>query len=176
MNRLNAVHTPETDVDEWISALLDGELDAEESKRGLARIGKEADAARLWSEYHLIGDVLRGCEVGNGDFGARFRAALEAEPTVLAPMPAAPDARRPYYWMAAAAAVTAITWSVLSLSPHTGSNPAVPVAANSEPAMVAAVSGNEVQAYLAAHQDYAYAVVGEPEMHYTKVSAVGESR
>lgn len=175
MDKLNALHTPETSTDEWISALLDGELDAEESKRALSRLGKEAEATLRWSEYSLIGDVMRGCRVERPDLAARISAALAEEPTILAPMPAAPAAYRPYYWLAAAAAVVAITWTVLSVSPEAGM-PAVPVAANEQPELGGLAANGEAQAYLAAHQDYAYAVVGEPEMRFTKVSLVEAGR
>lgn len=172
MDKLNTLPTPDSHADEWMSALFDGELDVDESRRALGRIGKDGDAARLWSEYSLIGDVMRGCQVERPELGTRIRAALAEEPTILAPMPAAPVANRPYYWMAAAAAVAAIAWSVLSVSPESGGL-AIPVAANSESGMGDAASNGEVQAFLVAHQDYAYAVVGEPEMNFTRVSLVG---
>jgi len=124
----------------------------------------------------LIGDVMRGCRVGKPDLNDRIRAALAEEPTVLAPMPVAADANRPYYWMAAAAAVAAITWSVLSVSPQGTTEPILPVAANSEPVPGGSASNDNVTAYLAAHQDYAYAVSGDPEMRFTKVSLVGDGR
>lgn len=175
MDGLNASRAPEPVVDDWVSALLDGELTPDESRRAIGRMGKDDEAVRLWAEYNLIGDAMRGCAVGGSDLGARIRAALAEEPTVLAPMPALPDPRRPYYWMAAAAAVAAITWGVLSVSPQPGGEPALPVAAN-EPADGNAAANGEVMAYLVAHQDYAYAVVGEPEMRFTQVSLAGEGR
>jgi sigma-E factor negative regulatory protein RseA len=173
MSELNALRKPDPEADDWLSALFDGELDPETSKRALARLGKDADATRQWAEYSLIGDALRGCAAGRPDLNARIRAALAEEPTVLAPMPTPPDARRPYYYAAAAAAVAAIAWGVLNTTPLGGGAPALPVAANGEPALVAQ---GEVQAYLAAHQDYAYAVGGEPEMRLTQVSYAGEGR
>lgn len=178
MVKQNALRTPETDTDadEWLSALFDGELNGDASKRAVARIGKDADSIRRWSEYSLIGDVMRGCPTGKPDLSARIRAALAEEPTVLAPMPPAPDAYRPYYWAAAAAAAAAIAWTVLSVSPQAGGEPALPVAVNGHPDAAAPASNSEVQAYLAAHQDYAYAVSGDPEMRFTKVSLVGDGR
>lgn len=176
MTDLNAVRRPEPDAEAWLSALYDGELEGAESKHLLARLGKDADAARRWSEYSLIGDAMRGCRVGQDELGQRIRAALADEPTVLAPMPAAESAQRPYYWAAAAAAVAVIAWGVLSLSPQGGREPAFPVAANDAKAHGQAASSEAVSAYLAAHQDYAYAVVGEPEMSVTKVSLAGENR
>lgn len=177
MGNLQTVRKSETDSDEWLSALFDGELGPDESRRELARIGQDAEASRLWSEYSLIGDVMRGCEASPSGFTDRFSAVLAEEPTVLAPMPAARPSPRTYYWMAAAAAVAAITWGVISVAPEPGGAPAIPVAANEQPAMEAAmVSDGEVQALLAAHQDYAYAMVADPEMRYTRVSYQMEGR
>lgn len=175
MTESNAVRKPEPDADAWLSALYDGELEGDAAKHAHARLGREPDAANRWAEYSLIGDALRGCQAGSADFRQRVRAALADEPTVLAPMPAAPPAHRPYYWAAAAAAVAAIAWSVLSVAPQAGIEHGVPVAAN-DPAGGAVAPSDEVRAYLAAHQDYAYAVVGDPEMQFTSVSLAGERR
>ncbi|NTV94823.1 MAG: sigma-E factor negative regulatory protein [Thiobacillus sp.] len=175
MSELNALRKPEADADDWLSALFDGELDAESSKRAVSRLGKDADAARRWQEYSLIGDALRGCAVERPDLNARIRAALAEEPTILAPMPAKPDSHRPLYLAAAAAAVVAIAWGVLSMTPQ-GNAPAVPVALNGAPASALVASNDDAQPYLAAHQDYAYAVAGEPEMRFTQVSLAGGSR
>lgn len=176
MDKHNALHAPQTESEAWLSALLDGELDDEEARPAVARLGQDAEAARRWSEYSLIGDAMRGCLADSARLDARIRAALAEEPTVLAPMPASPPSHRTYYWLAAAASVAAIAWGVLSVSPHGGEAPVVPVAANSEPVEPGPAPGSEVQAYLAAHQDYAYAVASEPEMRLTRVSLAGEAR
>jgi hypothetical protein len=87
-------------------------------------------------------------------------AALEAEPTVLAPMHK-PRSPRATLWLAAAA-IGAITWGLWQNLPDLG--PAVPVAANDlHPPM-------DVQPYLAAHQDFAQAVIAPADMHFTQVS------
>jgi hypothetical protein len=119
---------------------------------------------------------MRGCLTERPDLGRRIRAALADEPTVLAPAPAAAAPVRTYYWMAAAAAVAAISWGVLSMSPETGSGAGLPVAANTEPGGASPVETGAVMSYLAAHQDYAYAVAGAPEMRFTNVSLAGEGR
>jgi sigma-E factor negative regulatory protein RseA len=173
MSELNAMRKPDTADDDRVSALFDGELGDEESRRLVT--GVDDATARRWSEYSLIGDALRGDAIGRSDFGARLHAALAAEPTVLAPRPLEPAANRSYYWVAAAAAVAAIAWSVVSMAPQDGGNLAVPVAANSAVPAGQADAG-AVQAYLAAHQDYAYAVGGEPEMSFTRVSLVEDGR
>jgi sigma-E factor negative regulatory protein RseA len=181
MSELNALSKPESvenerpeaAENEWLSALFDGELSDEETRRLIS--GDDDAAARRWSEYSLIGDVLRGNTAGRPDFGARMHAALAAEPTVLAPKPLAPAANRPYYWMAAAAAVAAIAWSVVSVAPQSGGEVAIPVAAYS-PLPPDQTDASAVQAYMAAHQDYAYTVGAEPEMSFTRVSLTEDAR
>lgn len=175
MSKLNALRESNASAGEWVSALFDGELDPEASKRAVAGLGKDAEMERLWQEYSLIGDVLRGHPAAGGDLRSRISAALADEPTVLAPLPNKSDMYRPLYLAAAAAAVAAIAWGVLSVSPQ-GGEPAVPVAVNSAPAGVTLAANDDVQPYLAAHQDYAYAVADEPEMRFTQVSMAGGSR
>jgi anti-sigma factor RsiW len=144
------------------SALLDGELDDFEAKQLLASpAAGEAGHVRL-REYMAVGDALRGLyPVGREeDFTARVMAALEHEPTVLAPVRRT-SGRRPALWLAAAA-VGAITWGLWGSLPDNGTT--VPMAANSPPA------GLDVQPYLAAHQDFAQAVIVPAEMNFTQVS------
>ncbi len=171
-------------ADAWLSALMDGELDDDEAGRAIARVGKDAGAQRSWSEYGLIGDALLGCVQDTTKLDRRVKAALAAEPTVLAPL--TKSHRQPAYWVAAAAAVVVIAWTVVSMAPN---NPGVPVAVNGSPNMPQVVgdepvrptaaqdvAANEVAPYLAAHQDYAFTVAGAPDMHITPVSLSGDAR
>lgn len=173
---------PESDMehDAWLSALLDGELADDEVMRSVERVGKEASSSRRWREYCLIGDAMRGCMAADARLEDRIKAALAAEPTVLAPVPK--GHHHPTYWAAAAMAVVAITWTVLSVAP-VGPGRGVPIAASGVPVAANTPTGlaksavkprevaqNDVSPYLAAHQDYAFAVVGEPDMNITPVS------
>jgi sigma-E factor negative regulatory protein RseA len=174
---------PESDMEHeaWLSALLDGEQDDDEVMRSIERVGKETSSARRWREYCLIGDAMRGCMMADDSLESRIKAALAAEPTVLAPVPK--GHHHPAYWAAAAMAVVAITWTVLSVAPvGQNNNKGVPVAVNAVPTQpkpagnVRDVAQNDVSPYLAAHQDYAFAVVGEPDMNITPVSLNEGSR
>src|SRR5512135_2833596 len=157
----SALRIEAVEADEWLSALLDGELDDDEAGRTIARLGKDAQAMQAWSEYSLIGDAMRGCVMDRPGLDQRIKAALAAEPTILAPVVKANH--RPVYWAAAAVAVVAITWTVLSVGP---ANQAVPVAGNGvttlPQAAVQELASNDLAPYLAAHQDYAFTVAGEP--------------
>lgn len=162
---------PGNSEQEWLSALLDGEIDDAEGDRALKRLGQDQTLVRRWSEYCLIGDALRGDAVAQPGLEQRLHAALAAEPTVLAPMQGARRKRqytRPVAWTAAAAAVAAVTWTIWTALPqHTG--PAQ-MAAQPEAVMIQA---SHVMPYLDAHQDFAQGVVAQPEMRFSQVTLVG---
>jgi anti-sigma factor RsiW len=150
---------------EQLSALIDGELSADQARLAIQRIGQgSTDRARL-SEYVAIGDAMRGLSAQHGDFTRRVMARLEKEPVLLAPTPtAAPgkSERRPVLWLAAATAAV-ITWGLWQSSPR--DEVAVPLAA-----VQPAVQDVEAMPYLAAHEDFAQAVISAPEMRFTKAS------
>ncbi len=68
-----------------LSALIDGEFDIENSEHLIASAKSGGELKSCWAHYHLIGDAMRGEGYMRGDFSYRVMAALEAEPTVLAP-------------------------------------------------------------------------------------------
>ncbi len=90
------------DIPQRLSALADGELDADEVGTACAHWRDDGSARANWHLYHLIGDVLRSDALA-GDAGhdehflRRLRERLATEPAVLAPQPlasAAPVAGR----------------------------------------------------------------------------------
>jgi sigma-E factor negative regulatory protein RseA len=115
---------------ERLSAFVDGELTAGEHLNGIfSELDHESRTA--WSDYHLIGDVLRSDDLALGaaasqSFMAGFAARFEAEPHVLAPA-ALPAARgsssrvgrilalrhRVVPTLAVAAAAATLTWIVV---------------------------------------------------------------
>jgi sigma-E factor negative regulatory protein RseA len=101
---------------------------------------------QAWHAYHLIGDVLRSDDLASdaahdAAFLAGLRARLSEEPVVLAPAPAAAQARRSA-WMtslAVAAGFTAVAAVlVVTRAPATPS-PAVSVASLAPPAASGAI-------------------------------------
>lgn len=72
-----------------LSALMDDALDSQEAASALDQLARNADLRQDWETYHLIGDSLRqGAEPAPSlapDFTSRVMAALDDEPTVLAP-------------------------------------------------------------------------------------------
>ena len=84
---------------EEVSLFMDGELDAERSARICGAL-RESVPLATWEQYHVIGDVLRGCGNLRAGFHARFAASLDAEATVetvadgIARLDPAPDHQR----------------------------------------------------------------------------------
>lgn len=97
----------EKNTKEQISALADGELDGEQVKALLGRLGDPALRA-AWDRYHQIGDVMRSEDMDvpmSTDFSVRFAARFDAEPPLLAPKRQLVSRLRG--WPAALAAVAA---------------------------------------------------------------------
>ncbi|KHA56955.1 sigma-E factor negative regulatory protein [Aeromonas hydrophila] len=71
---------------ERLSALMDGDLSDVEV---LNELGTDPALQDTWSRYHLIGDAMRGDLPVNLqlDLSDSIMAALEDEPTILAPKP-----------------------------------------------------------------------------------------
>ncbi|MFQ1788507.1 sigma-E factor negative regulatory protein [Aeromonas veronii] len=71
---------------EQISALMDGDLSEAEV---LNELEMDSDLQDTWGRYHLIGDAMRGDLPVNLqlDLSDSIMAALEDEPTILAPKP-----------------------------------------------------------------------------------------
>ena len=72
-------------MNEKISALMDGELEAHEHDRCCARLARDEQALQTWRDYHLIGDALRDTSMLSAGFSERCRAKLADEPAFLAP-------------------------------------------------------------------------------------------
>lgn len=71
---------------ERVSALMDNELQSEQSVKALL---DDPSASATWERYHLIGDALRDELPEQLDFtlSQRIANALEQEPAILAPNP-----------------------------------------------------------------------------------------
>lgn len=68
-----------------LSALIDGEYDIGDSEHLIMSAKSGGEMKSCWAHYHLIGDAMRGDGLMRHDFSQRVMAALDAEPTVLAP-------------------------------------------------------------------------------------------
>lgn len=151
---------------ENLSALIDGELSDDMAGFGIKQLSQNAAQLARHHEYIAIGDAMRGLNAQHPDFTQRVMAALEKEPVVLAPV-AKKSERRPALWLAAATAA-AITWGIWQSNPRDEINPQL--AAAHQPAQLPATQSLEAMPYLAAHQDFAQAVISTQEMRFTKAS------
>lgn len=126
-----------------ISALMDNELDLDDSVHLFTAIKSDEELGRCWSSYHLIGDAMRGTGMFKSDFNRRLMQKLEAEPTIVAPHSKRKLVQRPVLWSAAAsvAAVMFVGWMVLQQQSHSGVDVATPQIAQNVPSE-----------YLLAHQ------------------------
>jgi sigma-E factor negative regulatory protein RseA len=126
-----------------ISALMDGELDAQELNEPLSALGEDAEAFETWRTYHLISDALQGRALLANDCRRRVVARLADEPILIGPLPA--DVARPERarWLvpsalaASIAAVALVGWMAFAPQQKTGPLLA-PVAKAPQPAQVVA--------------------------------------
>jgi sigma-E factor negative regulatory protein RseA len=144
---------------EQISALMDGELDDEESRVVLGKLKQLGTLRNEWEIYHMIGDGLRQTPIWEDGFSASFAERLAAEPTVLAPQPSRVMTKPVVAWSIAAslAAVSLVAWTSLQINRPDGAGKP---AANQEIASAGAgIMPQNVDYYLNAHQEYSVAAV-----------------
>ena len=142
-------------MNEEISRLMDGEIDASEVNDVCATLRSDA-AMATWSCYHTIGDALRGETPVTRNIGAAVARQLAQAPTVLAPRLRSVSDPASWAWAVAAsvAAVTVVGWTAYSMVDATPAGMArvrdagTMSAAQMRPATVPAD-------YLLAHQEYA---------------------
>ena len=70
---------------EQISALMDDDLALEDAEYLMTALKADGEAAKSWSTYHLIGDVIRGNHVLRHDMTASIMQEIAKQPAVLAP-------------------------------------------------------------------------------------------
>jgi len=120
---------------ERLSALVDSETDAFESRRLIDELLKSEADRRQWSRYHLIGDSLRGgmARIAPKDFLAGVQRGI-ADDQPLQPSAATPGVRRtlaglkpsllkPVAGLGVAAAVAMVTLVGLQMVTGSGEGP-----------------------------------------------------
>lgn len=127
---------------EQISALLDDEIELADAEHLLVGMQPSSQLAEAWSQYHLIGDVMRGASPLSTNFKQNLMAKIDLEPTVLSPNAAWMESatkhnveslavknkfpvKMPMAWSIAAsfAAVVVVGWMVLQTQVKTPATP-----------------------------------------------------
>jgi sigma-E factor negative regulatory protein RseA len=159
---------------ERLSALMDGELDDYEAAAAFARLRSNEDYRQHWSDYHMIGDALRGSAQLEVDLTARVMESLLDEPVVLAPplrVQRQTGLQRTLALAASVAGVTLVTALAWSGRPGAVAEVAKIPAEARVPTQLA---GANLQAYLVAHQSHSPSAQGAA--HYIKTVSMEAGR
>ncbi len=97
-----------------VSALVDGELDAQDATDVIAELGNQNDLINNWKTYHLIGDTLRQSTKLSIDISQRVSMELTTEPAIVAPYPSRRQKHRVFAYSVAASVVAMVAgWLTL---------------------------------------------------------------
>ncbi len=146
-------------MSEQISALMDEEIAVDDAAHLISSMQSSKQSADAWSQYNLIGDVMRGNQLLSNDFKQNLMFKLDQEPTVLAPKSAQSNPEKvavfkdklPARWSIAAsvAAVMVVGWMAMHQVQSGNEVPAIEMA---QADVVEQAIPNE---YMAAHQSSA---------------------
>ena len=104
-------------MNEQISRLVDGEMDATEMEAVCTTTLRNDAAMVTWNCYHAIGDALRGESAATRNIASAIGRKLAHEPAIIATTARAPSGPAAWAWAAAAslAAMTVVGWTAYSM-------------------------------------------------------------
>jgi sigma-E factor negative regulatory protein RseA len=125
-------------LDEKVSALVDGELPHEEAESLLNGLRHDLTGQMCWRHYHLISDALKNNlpDKISEDFVNRISIALESEPLLSTPPRRNFKVQpfiRPTIGFALAASVAVVAFVGLGWNSQTGIEQVPPLASNTSP-------------------------------------------
>ena len=156
-----------------ISALMDGELFEDEAENLLGAIKDDATVRKNWAVYHLIGDALRQPDHIHCDLSAKVRERLRAEPVVLVSRGHVVKRQIRTWAISAAAsvaAVSAVAWMSLQISPENSPKMAMQQNAARPVSMQTRPNAND---YLIAHQEFSPSTEMDGSASYIRTVSYG---
>jgi len=158
-------------INETLSAFMDGEVGDE---RMIERLRQNDEARSAWASYHLIRDIMTQHYVaGSQTVAARVSAALQDEPTVLAPKRwfKPKKVMRHASGAAIAATIAAVAILVVRQSPEIPQD--VPQIAmtpvNQQMVHLTAADENKLSSYIVSHNAYSASSRIKGMLPYTRI-------
>lgn len=156
---------------EKLSAFMDGEVD---DLRVIDSLREHDEARSSWKSYHLIRDVLNQHYVaGAYELSARVSAALENEPTILAPRRRIKSRKvlRHASGAAIAATIAAVAILVVRQSPEVPQD--IPHFAvgpiTTQPVRLTTAAENKLSSYIVSHNEYSASARFKGMLPYTRI-------
>ena len=163
---------------ELLSAFMDGEV---ADSRAIESLRQYDDARASWSSYHLIRDVMSQHYVaGAYQVSGRVAAALESEPTVLAPKRWYKPKKLLRHASGAAIAATIATVAILVVrqSPEIPQDipqfSVAPIA--QQPIRLTAAEENKLNGYIVSHNEYSASTRIKGMLPYTRIVSYSEGQ
>lgn len=161
-----------------LSALLDGETDADGARPILKTLARDGELRRAWNEYQLIGGALRSEPNLHADLVARVMDGVRKEPVVLAPARRPAASFRPLMALAASVSgVAVVGWLAFAPAMEETPAPSLAMATSTQPSpAIQPVSvARGMEEYLVAHQAQASSLhLQGGSRHIRTVSGTGQ--